>query len=53
MTITDLGYGPDPEELLEEEDEQLTVEEDEEFIEPLDPEMANFVDQLIKAIEDE
>jgi len=48
VTITDLGYGPDPEELLEEDEEQRSAEEDEEFIEPLDPEMANFVDQLIK-----
>ena len=48
LSITDLGYGPDPEELLEEEDEALTTEENEEEFEELDPEMAGFIDQLIK-----
>jgi hypothetical protein len=47
MTITDLGYGPDPEELLEEEESFDTDEVEEEF-EDLDPEMAGFLDQLIQ-----
>ena len=49
MTITDLGYGPDPEELLEEEEDTLD-QEVEEFFEELDPDMAGFVDQLIQRI---
>lgn len=45
--IEDLGYGPDPEDLLEEEEVDAPVE-DEEYVEPLDPEMAGFLDQLIQ-----
>ena len=48
MTITDLGYGPDPEELLEEEDDDLLAEDAEEEFQDLDPEMADFVNQLIQ-----
>jgi hypothetical protein len=47
LTITDLGYGPDPD---EEEPEDNTPAEDEivEEAEELDPDMAGFLDQLIK-----
>ena len=48
MTITDLGYGPDPEDLLEEEEEGLDQGEVEEIFDELDPAMAGFVDELIK-----
>jgi hypothetical protein len=47
--ITDLGYGP-PIEDEEPEDPTLLVEPDEEEITDLDPEMAGFVDELIKRI---
>ena len=48
MTITDLGYGPDPEELLDEE-EVLDVEDEvDPGYEELDPEMADFLQQLIE-----
>ena len=47
MTITDLGYGPDPEELLDEEPPP-EEEDEEEFFFDLDPDMAGFVDELIK-----
>jgi hypothetical protein len=49
VTITDLGYGPDPEELLT--DEPPDEDDDyEEIVEDLDPEMAGFLDDLIKRI---
>ena len=47
LIITDLGYGPDPDEEIPEDDE-LEPDEDEEEIEDLDPEMSGFLDQLIK-----
>jgi hypothetical protein len=47
MTIIDLGYGPDPEELLEEEIEDDADEVDPGF-EELDQEMADFLNQLIE-----
>ena len=54
IEITDLGYGPTDEELeemlaaeAEEEAEEATEAEDETFI-VLDPEMADFVDELVK-----
>ena len=46
--ITDLGYGPDPVE--EDPDPLLLAEEDNEEVIDLDPEMAGFVDELIKRI---
>jgi hypothetical protein len=49
LQITDLGYGPDPEE--EEPDDLLEAPDEEpESAVDLDPEMAGFVDELIKRI---
>jgi hypothetical protein len=49
MSITDLGYGPDPEDLLEEEHPSPDeVVEDE--IQDLDPTMQGFLDDLISRI---
>jgi Terminase RNaseH-like domain len=47
MTITDLGYGPDPE-ADEIPEEAPSAAEDEEVLEDLDPEMAGFLDELVK-----
>lgn len=44
--ITDLGYGPEPEEEEGEDPTLLVEEEEEEFID-LDPDMAGFVNELI------
>jgi Terminase RNaseH-like domain len=48
--ITDLGYGPEPDEEEEPEDPASLVEDDEEEIIDLDPEMAGFLDELIKRV---
>lgn len=49
LQITDLGYGPDPEDLLEDEGPGEDEIEEEELLD-LDPEMAGFVDELIKRV---
>ena len=55
LIIEDLGYGPDAEEQAEidaleatEAAEESMDGSDEDFIDDLDPDMANFLDQLIQ-----
>ena len=48
LEITDLGYGPDPEDLLDEEDVGPDEDAEEDLFDELDPDMAGFVDELVK-----
>ena len=50
MTITDLGYGPEVEDQLPEEEEPQVEEGYDEPADDLDPEMAGFLDDMIKRI---
>ena len=48
--ITDLGYGPEPDEEEEPEEPTLLADDDEEEFIDLDPEMAGFLDELVKRV---